>query len=73
LDSVLRLACVGADSNRVDVFQSPEYALREKEPERELDVIARRAHDDRQRLALEQQLEWLLHDNDVRLVGPGSR
>jgi hypothetical protein len=49
-------------------------ALREAEAERELLVVARRAHRHRDRLAADPDLERLLHRDASRsLAPPGSR
>src|SRR5207249_2105588 len=54
------LVRLGRDAQRRDVAERDDDALGMKEPECELDVVPRCAHDDRERLAIEQQLQWLL-------------
>ena len=56
----LGLVRLGRDAQRRDVAERDDDALGMKEPECELDVVPRCAHDDRERLAIEQQLQWLL-------------
>src|SRR5258708_3544098 len=62
LDPVLGLPRLCADEEPSHVFRRPDDALREQETQGKLDVRARRAHDDSERRAVEEELERLFGD-----------
>ena len=70
LDTILMLARLGADPHSRDVRERADHVLRGQQPERELDVVTRRAHHDAERLAVQQELERLLRGDRVLQVLP---
>jgi hypothetical protein len=47
---------LGADADANDVVERPDDALGPEESQRELEVVPRRPHDDRERLAIQGEL-----------------
>src|SRR3989441_3693869 len=62
-----------ADADAHDVVTRTDDALRPEQPERELEVVARCAHHDAERSAVERDLEGLLGRDLVALLAPGAR
>src|SRR3989441_4046190 len=62
-----------ADADAHDVVTRTDDALRPEQPERELEVVARCAHHDAERSAVERYLEGLLGRDLVALLAPGAR
>src|SRR2546422_11197448 len=62
-----------ADADAHDVVTRTDDALRPEQPERELEVVARRAHHDAERSAVQRDLERPLSRDLVALLAPGAR
>ena len=71
--AVLVFPGLSADAHFPHIARGPDDALRIQQAESKLDVRAGRAHDDRERLAIEEQLERFFGDNGIRRLGPFTR
>src|SRR5207247_4622311 len=69
-NAVLALARLGADAYSGHFRERPDDMLRGEQAERELDVVSRRAHDDAERLAVQQELKRLLRGDGIIDVLP---
>jgi hypothetical protein len=67
------LARFGADAHQLHLVEGGDHLLGQEQPERELEIVARRPHHDAERFAVQRQLERLLGRNAVVDRGPTAR